>query len=181
MDGAATHVASSLAWHPPCSGPTSARGGMGVCSQTLSCVAATLPSMRQASSGRDGAEESSRVDFSPPAGPRTPGPRLFADRRSGSDQRVAARRKVLASVSLELRRRVDRRGGTERRSTLERRSHPTRHAYTESPREHLRNALQLLDQLRVVKGLNVESRAEFTAALDRVRRALGLLERRTGA
>jgi hypothetical protein len=45
-DGAARDVSSSLAWHPPCNGATSARGGVGVCcrsfsrSQTLSCVAA---------------------------------------------------------------------------------------------------------------------------------------------
>lgn len=130
--------------------------------------------------GRGGAEESCRLGFSPPAGPNTPARRLFADRRSGSDQRVNRRRNALASVSLDLRQRVDRRGCAERRSTLERRSHVTRHAYTESPSEHLRNALQLLDQLTIVSDLDMESRADLAAGLEQVRRALGMLERRRG-
>lgn len=106
---------------------------------------------------------------------------MFAERRGGSDQRFAPRRKVLASGSRDLRKRVDRRGGPERRSTLERRSHATRNVYTESPSEHLRNALQLLDQLTAVSDLDVESRADLAAALERLRRALGSLERRAGA
>lgn len=120
------------------------------------------------------------MGFSPPAGPSTPARRLFADRRSGSDQRVAPRRNVLGAVPVELRSRVDRRRGAERRSTLERRSHATRHAYAESPNEHLRNALQLLDQVTSVSDLDAESRADLAAALKRVRHALGILERRTG-
>lgn len=123
----------------------------------------------------------SRVGFSPPVGPNTPpARRTFPDRRSGSDQRVAPRRRVLGSVPRELRRRVDRRLGAERRSTLERRRHVPRHAYTESPSEHLRNALQLLDQLTAVGVLDEGSRGDLAAALERVRRALGLLERRSG-
>jgi hypothetical protein len=80
-----------------------------------------------------------------------------------------------------MRKRVDRRGGPERRSTLERRSHLPRNAYTESPSEHLRNALQLLDQMTTVSNLDAESRADLSAALERLRRALGSLERRSGA
>jgi hypothetical protein len=80
-----------------------------------------------------------------------------------------------------MRKRVDRRGGPERRSTLERRSPSPRNAYTESPSEHLRNALQLLDQMTTLSELDAESRAELAAALERVRRALGSLERRSGA
>ena len=79
-----------------------------------------------------------------------------------------------------MRKRVDRRGGPERRSTLERRSHSPRNAYTESPSEHLRNALQLLDQMTTLSELDADSRAELAAALERVRRALGSLERRSG-
>ena len=113
------------------------------------------------------------------AGSGTPARRVFADRRRGEDQRVAPRRAVLASVARDLRMRVDRRRGMERRTTLERRNHSPRHAYTESPSEHLRNALQLLDQLTAVSNLDMESRGDLAAALDRLRRALGLLERRT--
>jgi hypothetical protein len=116
---------------------------------------------------------------SPPAGPSRPARRLFADRRSGSDQRLAPRRSLLGAVSRDVRTLVDRRWGAERRSTLERRGHAPRHAYAESPNEHLRNALQLLDQLTTVSDLDVESRADLAAALERVRRALGLLERRS--
>jgi hypothetical protein len=80
-----------------------------------------------------------------------------------------------------MRKRADRRGGPERRSTLERRSYSPRSAYTETPSEHLRNALQLLDQMTAVSDLDAESRAELSAALERLRRALGSLERRSGA
>jgi hypothetical protein len=51
----------------------------------------------------------------------------------------------------------------------------------ESPSEHLRNALQLLDQMTAVSDLDAESRADLAAALERLRRALGSLERRSGA
>lgn len=87
---------------------------------------------------------------------------------------------MLGAVSRESRKCVDRRVGSERRSTLERRSHSARHAYAESPTEHLRNALQLLTQLTSVIDLDPESRLDLTSALDRVRHALGLLERRAG-
>ncbi len=120
------------------------------------------------------------MGFSLPAGPSVPARRVFADRRTGSDQRLTQRRCLLGPVSRELRARVDRRQGSERRSTLERRSHATRHAYTESPSEHLRNALQLLDQLTAIGDLDEASRADLAAALERVHHALGLLERRSG-
>jgi hypothetical protein len=111
----------------------------------------------------------------------TPTRRQFAERRNGSDQRIAPRRTLLPSSSTDMRKRVDRRGGPERRSTLERRSHSARNAYMESPSEHLRNALQLLDQMTAVSDLDAESRADLSAALERLRRALGSLERRSGA
>jgi hypothetical protein len=80
-----------------------------------------------------------------------------------------------------LRKRVDRREGAERRSTLERRNRSMRRAYTESPGEHLRNALQLLEQLTMLSDLDVESRSDLASAVERLRRALGILERRAGA
>jgi hypothetical protein len=88
---------------------------------------------------------------------------------------------VLGAVSRESRKWVDRRVGAERRSTLERRSHSARHAYTESPTEYLRNALQFLTQLTSVIDLDPDSHLDLASALDRVRHALGLLERRTRA
>ena len=121
------------------------------------------------------------MGFSPPAGPSTPARRVIADRRGGADQRITPRRNVLAAVAFDVRRRVDRRGGNERRSTLERRSRSTRHAYTERPSEHVRNALQLLEQMTTVSDLDTEARLDLAAALERLRRALGLLERRTEA
>ncbi len=119
------------------------------------------------------------MGFSSPAEPGTPARRVIADRRGGADQRVTRRRSVLASVSSDLRRRVDRRGGAERRSTLERRSRSIRYAFTERPREHFRDALQLLEQMTAVSELDTEARGDLGAALQRLRRALGVLERRT--
>ncbi len=49
---------------------------------------------------------------------------------------------------------------------------------TESPGEHVRNALQLLNHLNETEGLHVEQRADLAAALRRLERALELLERR---
>ena len=116
-----------------------------------------------------------------PDEPNTPARRQFVERRNGSDQRTAPRRTLLPSSPTDMRKRVDRRRGPERRSTLERRSHSARNAYMESPSEHLRNALQLLDQMTAVSDLDAESRADLSAALERLRRALGSLERRSGA
>jgi len=86
---------------------------------------------------------------------------------------------VLAVVSLEARRRVDRRAGSERRSTLERRSRSARDPYHEQPSEHLRSALQLLEQMAAVSALEAEPRGDLAAVLQRLRRALGIPERRS--
>ena len=107
--------------------------------------------------------------------------RVIAERRAGADQRVTPRRSVLAAVAVDLRKRVDRRGGTERRSTLERRSRSARYAFTERPKEHFRDALQLLEQMTAVSEIDTESRGDLGAALQRLRRALGVLERRSEA
>lgn len=65
---------------------------------------------------------------------------------------------------------VDRRRGPERRSTLERRGRRgSRQPGTESPGEHVRNALQML---------GAGAAADLEAAVTRLRRALDLLERR---
>lgn len=48
----------------------------------------------------------------------------------------------------------------------------------ESPAEHVRNALQLLNHVHETDGLDVEQRADLEAALRRLERALQLLERR---
>jgi len=81
-------------------------------------------------------------------------------------------------VSLERRRVVDRRMLGERRSTIERRGRGHGRASTESPAEHLRNALQLLKHPGLEEELGKEARADFSAALERVQRALRLLERK---
>ena len=83
------------------------------------------------------------------------------------------RRRDVTGVPRERRRVVDRRRGAERRSTLERRGRSLRDPSVESPREHLRNALQLLAELHYV------GEPTFEAALARVQRALELLEKRT--
>jgi hypothetical protein len=103
--------------------------------------------------------------------------RLLADRRSGVDRRTAPRRATLASASQERRRVVDRRRGAERRSTLDRRDHAPRDPSVESPREHLRNALQLLMASDANGGLHLD-RLDLDAVMRRLERALALLERR---
>ncbi len=85
---------------------------------------------------------------------------------------------MLARVEQEKRARVDRRRGPERRSTLDRRGRLRRPKGTESPGEHLRNALQLLSQPALTDGLTPDPRADLDAALERLRQALHLLERR---
>ena len=106
--------------------------------------------------------------------------RLIADRRAGLDRRAIPRRELLARVDAERRARVDRRRGPERRSTLDRRGRSRRMSGTESPGEHLRNALQLLSQPALTGSLEPDPRADFAAALERLRIALQLLERRSG-
>ena len=98
--------------------------------------------------------------------------RLLADRRHGVDRRVVPRRLAVAGAPRERRAVVDRRRGAERRSTLERRGRPQRDPSLEGPGEHLRNALQLLNQLPFV------GEPVFGAAVSRLRRALELLEKR---
>ncbi len=102
--------------------------------------------------------------------------RLFADRRRGVDRRAGARRASVRGVATERRSVVDRRRGAERRSTLERRSRSGRHVLAESPGEHLRNALQLLNQVLGSGELGPEGHADLSAGLDRLKRALRLLE-----
>jgi len=75
---------------------------------------------------------------------------------------------------------VDRRRGPERRSTLDRRVRTRRVGGAESPGEHLRNALQLLSQVTLTNALDPDPRADLVAALERLRVALQLLERRPG-
>jgi hypothetical protein len=105
--------------------------------------------------------------------------RFLADRRAGEDRRDDPRRAVLARVEQEKRARVDRRRGPERRSTLDRRGRTQRLSGTESPGEHLRNALQLLSQPALTVELPPDPRADLDAALERLRLALHLLERRS--
>jgi hypothetical protein len=103
---------------------------------------------------------------------------LFADRRTGTDQRTEPRRTTVSSLSVERRARVDRRRGSERRSTLDRRGR-ARRDLTESPAEHLRNALQFIVALSEDQTLDDNQRADVAVVLQRVRQALALLERRS--
>jgi len=107
-----------------------------------------------------------------------PQPRLLADRRRGSDRRAAPRRHVVNSAAAERRRLVDRRRGAERRSTLERRGNAATNRTAEAPAEHVRNALQLLAAFQAAAGPDVDEGADLTAAVERLRRALSILERR---
>ncbi|MGH7701258.1 MAG: hypothetical protein ACREMJ_12170 [Gemmatimonadales bacterium] len=79
---------------------------------------------------------------------------------------------AIAVATAERRIVVDRRRGPERRSTLERRGRRgSRQPGTESPGEHVRNALQML-------GAGAGAAADLDAAVTRLHRALELLERR---
>ena len=84
-------------------------------------------------------------------------------------------------MNTERRRTVDLRRGAERRSTLDRRGRATRPAGVESPAEHLRNALQLLNHVNETVEFEAEPRADLAAVLRRLERALALLERRSGS
>jgi hypothetical protein len=173
------------AWHPPCNAHSRRVGGWacvaGPSPGPKHSPASPPPCLSKPSTTLRRTEEAFHVGFSSPAGPGTPARRVIAERRGGADQRVTRRRSVLAPVSFDLRRRVDRRGGGERRSTLERRSRSIRYAFTDRPSEHFRDALQLLEQMTAVSEIDTESRGDLAAALQRLRRALGLLERRTDA
>jgi len=80
-------------------------------------------------------------------------------------------------TSPERRRVVDRRRGAERRSTLDRRGRHARPPSTETPGEHIRNALQLLYDLAANDERSDGTGSVLAAAIQRVRRALSLLER----
>ncbi len=79
--------------------------------------------------------------------------------------------------SVERRTVADRRSG-ERRSALDRRARARLSPVAESPAEHLRNALQLLTEVNAAPELDADHQADLSAALDRLRRAVHLLERR---
>lgn len=75
---------------------------------------------------------------------------------------------------------VDRRTGSERRSTLERRGRPLlRTSSSERPVEHVRNALQLLKEVALAGELSPDPSEDLGAAIDRLHRAVSLLERQT--
>jgi hypothetical protein len=80
-------------------------------------------------------------------------------------------------VPEERRQVVDRRAGAERRSTLERRGRPFRLANSERPVEHVRNALQLLKEVALAGELAPGPSEDLGAAIDRLHRAVSLLER----
>lgn len=108
-------------------------------------------------------------------------PRLIADRRSGRDCRARARRRLITSIAIERRRIVDRRRGPERRCTLDRRGFRSRGASrSESPADHLRNALQLLAAGRVapLDGTG-DGTTLHAAVVRRLTHALDLLEGRS--
>lgn len=72
---------------------------------------------------------------------------------------------------------VDRRSGAERRSTLDRRGRAARAGTSERPGEHIRNALQLLREVALMGELSEAPSADLGAAIERLHRAVALLER----
>jgi len=103
--------------------------------------------------------------------------RLWADRRTGTDRRAEPRRLAVLGASDERRSVVDRRRGSERRSTLDRRGRASRAPNAERPVEHVRNALQLLREVALVGELSTGPSEDLSAAIERLHRAVGLLER----
>jgi hypothetical protein len=105
---------------------------------------------------------------------------LFADRRAGSDRRQRARRTRYVGVAVDRRQSPDRRTGADRRSTLERRRarRRIRPPGTESPGQHLRNALQLLYDLARPGLLSDDDGHTLHAATQRVEMALRQVEPR---
>jgi len=79
-------------------------------------------------------------------------------------------------VAEERRQTVDRRRGAERRSTLDRRGRASRPLNAERPVEHVRNALQLLREVSVVGELSTGPSEDLGAAIERLYRAVALLE-----
>ena len=80
-------------------------------------------------------------------------------------------------VTEERRNVVDRRSGAERRSTLDRRGRSLRLPNAERPIEHVRNALQLLREVALSGELSAGPSDDLGAAIERLHRAVGLLER----
>lgn len=72
---------------------------------------------------------------------------------------------------------MDRRRGAERRSTLDRRGRMARQGVTERPVEHVRNALQLLREVALTGELSEAPSSDLGAAIERLHRAVALLER----
>jgi hypothetical protein len=103
--------------------------------------------------------------------------RLWSDRRTGTDRRAEPRRQAVKGVPEERRSVVDRRRGSERRSTIDRRGRASRDPKTERPVEHVRNALQLLREVALVGDLSPGPSEDLGAAIERLHRAVGLLER----
>ena len=103
--------------------------------------------------------------------------RLWADRRAGTDRRAEPRRRSVSVVPDERRQVVDRRRGAERRSTLDRRGRASRPTNAERPVEHVRNALQLLKEVALVGELSPGPSEDLGAAIERLHRAVALLER----
>ena len=103
--------------------------------------------------------------------------RVWADRRTGTDRRAEARRQQIGVIGDERRSVVDRRRGSERRSTLDRRGRSIRLPNTERPAEHVRNALQLLREVALIGELSAGPSEDLGAAIDRLFRAVALLER----
>ena len=103
--------------------------------------------------------------------------RLWSDRRTGTDRRAQPRRQSVSGVAEERRQVVDRRRGSERRSTLDRRGRSLRSPNAERPVEHIRNALQLLREVALVGELSPGPGEDLGAAIERLHRAVGLLER----
>jgi len=103
--------------------------------------------------------------------------RLWSDRRTGTDRRAEPRRQAVKGVPEERRSVVDRRRGSERRSTIDRRGRASRDPKTERPVEHVRNALQLLREVALVGELSPGPSEDLGAAIERLHRAVGLLER----
>jgi len=106
--------------------------------------------------------------------------RLWADRRAGTDRRAEPRRRLVSLVPDERRRLVDRRSGAERRSTLDRRGRgaggAARSPNAERPVEHVRNALQLLREVALVGELSPGPSEDLGSAIERLYRAVALLE-----
>ena len=103
--------------------------------------------------------------------------RIWADRRAGTDRRAEPRRRAVSLVEDERRSIVDRRRGAERRSTLDRRGRGVRSPNAERPVEHVRNALQLLREVALAGELSPGPSEDLSAAIERLHRAVGLLER----